>query len=305
MSRMRPRGTPGIALILSLLGLAHGQASPSQSALSAAAATASSSEIVSVPDASDKTLDPASLIPDLSPLPNAKASLIGGTIDKLDRVRDQITVRIFGGGKMTICFDPRTRIYDDGRPAAASDLRRGDRIYLDTILDGSTVFARNIRLRTAAAATGASDGIVLSYREDKRELTLRDVLSPQPLKIHLTSQTQVIHGEKSVSASSLEPGTLVAVSFSPQGSGRDVAQRVSILAVPGASFTFAGRVTGLDLSTGLLVLISDTDGKTYEIHMDSAAIAASGDLHPGANVTTEASFDGSRYVARALTINPR
>jgi hypothetical protein len=265
----------------------------------------SSTETVPEPDASDKTLDPASLLPDLSPLPNTKASLIGGTIDKLDRVRDQITVRIFGGGKMTICFDPRTRIYEDGRPAAASDLRRGERIYLDTILDGSTVFARNIRLRNAAAATGASDGIVLSYREDKRELTLRDVLSPQPLKIRLTSQTQVIHGDKSVSANSLEPGTLVAVSFSSQGSGRDVAQQISILAIPGASFTFAGRVTGLDLSTGLLVLISDTDGKTYEIHMDSAVIAVNGNLHPGANVTAVASFSGSRYVARALTVNPQ
>jgi hypothetical protein len=254
-------------------------------------------------DAANTVPDPASLLPDLPSLPHARASLIGGTIDKLDRVRDRVTVRVFGGGKMTIYFDPRTHVYNNGVLVTASALSRGDRIYLDTILDGSTVFARSIRLRTSAAAAGTSEGIVLSYREDKRELTLRDTLSPQALKIHLTSQTQVVNGVNPIPATSLEAGTLVAVKFSSQGNGRDVADQVSILAVPGSTFTFAGRVTGLDLSTGLLVLISDTDGKTYEIHMDPSAIAVSDNLHPGADVTTVASFDGSHYTARSLTVN--
>src|ERR1700730_16648037 len=33
----------------------------------------------------DTTIDPASLLPDPTPLPRANASLIGGTIEKLDR----------------------------------------------------------------------------------------------------------------------------------------------------------------------------------------------------------------------------
>src|SRR5579864_8011655 len=44
-------------------------------------------------DISETSIDPASLLPDLPPLPKAKASLIGGTIGRLDRVRDQITVQ--------------------------------------------------------------------------------------------------------------------------------------------------------------------------------------------------------------------
>src|SRR5260370_29398898 len=49
-------------------------------------------------DAPETMVDPLSLVPDLPKLPPAKASLIGGNIGKLDRVRDQITVQVFGGG---------------------------------------------------------------------------------------------------------------------------------------------------------------------------------------------------------------
>src|ERR1700733_1025055 len=100
-------------------------------------------------DDTDTAVDPASLLPDLPSLPPAKASLIGGTIERLDRVRDQLTVHVFGGSKMRVYFDTRTRIYRDGVEASASDLHQGDRISVDTILDGSLVFARNIRLKTA------------------------------------------------------------------------------------------------------------------------------------------------------------
>ena len=75
---------------------------------------------VPTPEATDVVIDPASLLPDLPKLPDAKASLIGGTVGRLDRVRDQITVQIFGGGKMKIFFDPRTHIYHDGAEASLS-----------------------------------------------------------------------------------------------------------------------------------------------------------------------------------------
>src|SRR4051812_37430222 len=56
-------------------------------------------------------VDPATLLPDLPPVPKADATLVGGTIDRIDSVRDKITVRLFGGGKQSVLFDPRTRIY--------------------------------------------------------------------------------------------------------------------------------------------------------------------------------------------------
>jgi hypothetical protein len=253
--------------------------------------------------AADTALDPASLLPDLPTLPSAKASLIGGAVERLDRVRDQLTVQVFGGGKMKISFDPRTHVYNNVSEASLSDLHRGDRIYIDTILDGSTVFARNIRLKTISLP-GESQGIVMSYHMDKGELTLRDALSPQPLKIRLTSQTQLKQGDHAVSAGELTPGTLIAVKFgAPDGGRSDIASEVEVLAVPGASFTFAGRVTAVDLRLGILVLDSSTDHKTYEISFDPSVVTEADSLRPDADVTVLTRFDGNRYVARSLTVN--
>lgn len=252
-------------------------------------------------ESAEPTLDPASLLPDLPALRPAKASLIGGTINKLDRVRDQVTVQVFGGGKMQIAFDTRTHIYNNGAPGSTSDLKKGDRIYVDTVLDGGTIFAKTIRLKNTTSA-GESQGVVVGYRADKGELELRDLLSPRPLKIRLTSQTKVVDGDRAASASRLSPGTLVAVKFAAQKEG-DVASEVSILAVPGASFTFVGTVTAVDLRLGILVLNSSVDHKTYEVSLAPSLIPADDSLQPGADVTVLSRFDGNRYVARTVTVN--
>jgi hypothetical protein len=251
------------------------------------------------PEVPETTVNPASLLPSLPALPQKKVSLIGGTVYKLDRIRDQFTVQVFGGGKMKIYFDPRTHIYKDGVEASVADLRRGDRVSIDTILDGSTVFARTIRLKGVAGGEG--QGIVVSYREDKGELQIRDALSPVPLKLHLTNKTRVTDHGQPASTSALMRGTLVSVTFGSPKDGHAVAYEVSVLATPGASFTFVGQVSALDLSTGLLVLTSATDGKTYEIYLDPSL---SGDnLRQAAQVTVNTRFDGSRYVAQNLTVN--
>src|SRR5690348_15128886 len=58
----------------------------------------------------DVNIDPNSLLPNPPAMPKGKATLIGGTISNMDRVRDQITVRPFGGSDMKILFDGRTQI---------------------------------------------------------------------------------------------------------------------------------------------------------------------------------------------------
>ena len=251
-------------------------------------------------DNSEIALDPASLLPDLPSLSPSKATLVGGTVERLDRVQDRVTLKVFGGGKMKIVFDPRTRIERDGVPATAADLRPGQRIYVDTVLDGSTVFARNIHLKSAAP-TGESRGVIVSYRSG--ELTMRDQLSPNSVKVRLSPSTKITKGDKSTSASDLVPGTLIAVKFGAQQDGRDLAQEVAVLAMPGSSFTFAGEVLNVDLRTGLLVLTSSTDRKTYEIYLDQSAGTVDDNLRQGANVSVIARFDGDRYVARSVTIN--
>jgi len=124
----------------------------------------------------------------------------------VDRVRDQLTVQVFGGGKMKIFFDTRTHIYEGSVLGSAPDLRIGDRVYVDTMLDGSTVFARNIRLAAANAISGRSQGVVKSYRADKGELVLRDMLSPDPVKLRLTSRTQIVQDGHAAYANQLVPG---------------------------------------------------------------------------------------------------
>jgi hypothetical protein len=309
MGRLNVVSKFGVASLISA-SMAWGQAPPAQSlALSTEPSTEVAPSVATVtpnPDAGtadihDTTIDPASLLPDLVSLPFKKTTLIGGTIDKLDRVRDQFTVRIFGGGKMKIFFDPRTHIYRDGNDVSASELRAGDRVYVDTILNGSVVFARNIRLKTAAG--GESQGFVVSYRSDNGELMLRDALSPKPLKLKLTPQTRLSDNGHSVAATELIPGTLVTVSFGSQQDGRALAREISILAIPGSNFTFVGKVTGLDLSSSLLTLISATDGKSYEIFLDPSEVGAKNSLRQDADVTVLTQFDGHRYVAKNLTVN--
>lgn len=293
--------------------VANGQEMPSQSIVSSPSPAISlpdsrsnendheSAAIQPLADISETSVDPASLLPDLPALPSAKASLIGGTVEKLDRVKDRLTVQVFGGGRMTISFDPRTQLYKGSARASASDLHPGDRVYVDTILVGSTVFARSIRLKNSAI--GENQGIVLRYQSDRGELEIRDALSPNPLQIRLTPQTRVTRDGHPVSAGDLAPGTLVAVKFGAQQNGSDVAREVSVLAVPGTSFTFTGRVTTLDLRLGLLVINSSTDGKTYEVYFDPSVLGIDNSLRTAAGVTVLARFDGNRYVARSVTVN--
>jgi hypothetical protein len=249
----------------------------------------------------DIVADPASLLPDLPPLPRAKATLIGGTVERLDRVRDRVTVRVFGGSRVNILFDPRTRVYRGGAEASIADLREGERVYLDTILDGDTVFARSIRLKSSQAV-GESQGVVLKYTAERGEMTVRDAISPVPVRVRVASSTQFFQGGQKVPASTFSEGCLVAVKFDAEGNGHEVAREISILALPGTRYTFAGQVVHVDLRTGLLVINASTDRKTYEVYLDPS-VTPNENLHAGAVVTVVTNFEGSRYVARSVAIN--
>jgi hypothetical protein len=304
---------------VSLAGVANGQAAPSQSGetTSLGATVPSASALATAPapayskdamrdeaqpiERSSNAPDPASLVPALPPLPRGKATLIGGTLEKLDPVRDQIVVRPFGGGRMKILFDARTHIYRDGKTARAAELKQGDRVYVDTLLDGTTIFARSIRFNTNTPG-GESQGAVVAYRADKSELWVRDALSPEPLRVRLTSSTRLLQGERSVSASELAPGTLVAMKFDSGKDGHDVASEVSVLALPEASYSFAGQIVAVDLRTGVLMLTSVTDHQNYEIYFDRSAVSGEDQLRQDADVRVLARFDGTRYTAQNVTI---
>jgi hypothetical protein len=229
--------------------------------------------------------------------------MVGGTIDKLDLVRDKVTVRLFGGGKESFLFDPRTQVYRGGKAVTTADLREGERIYLDTILDGSDVFARTIRL-TGARATGSSQGVVLKFRSNRGELTFRDALSPNPVEVRVNSSTKITQGDRVVPVGTLVPGSLISVSFSQGQGARNTATEISILAQPGTQYTFSGHVVHIDLRTGLLVLNSSTDRKTYEVYLPPS-ITPDENLQPGATVTVVTKFDGEHYVVHNISFDSR
>jgi len=252
-------------------------------------------------DDSVVTVDPASLLPELAPVPKANATLVGGTVDRIDLVRDKITVRIFGGGRESFLFDPRTQVYRGGQAVTVADLHEGERIYLETMLDGTDVFARTIRLR-GPRASGTSQGVVLKFRNDRGELTVRDALSPNPVEVRINSATKVVQGDRTVPISALVPGSLISVRFSSGQGVRNTATEISILAQPGTAYTFAGQVVHIDLRSGLIVVNSSMDHRTYEVYLPPS-MTPDENLHPGVTVTAVTNFDGERYVVRNLKID--
>jgi len=301
---------PKLALGTLLLGsLAFAQAPPSKASSGIVSTKVDESGIQPDPIAangesepdSGLVADPASLLPDPTPVHSAKATLMGGVIERLDRIRDQITLRPFGGGNIKILFDPRTHVYRDGVSGTSSDLREGEHAHLDTILDDNSIFATSIRVKTTLNL-GETRGVVLRYRSDQGELIVRDAISPAPVRVRLSSSTQLVQGDRSVASSVLVPGTLIAVKFNNEGNGRDAARKISILALPGTQYAFAGQVEYLDLRTRLVVLQSATDKKIYEIYL-GPSVTPDDNLRIGAMVEATTSFDGSRYVAHDLAIH--
>jgi hypothetical protein len=244
----------------------------------------------------------------LPPMPRGKSTVIGGAIRGVDHVRDQFTLNVFGGGALKVLFDQRTQVYRDGLKSALSDLRAGDHVSVETVLDGTAVFARSIHL-LSGAPEGECQGQVMNYNPTDRELTVRDSLSRQPVQLRVPAGTAMIRQGQAASASSsvgspdLAPGTLVSVKFQSDNKGHGVASGIAVLATPGTVFVFVGNVAFLDLHSGLLVLVDPRDDKRYDVFFDSARFPLSREIHEGADVTLTADFEGSRYVARAITIN--
>ena len=255
---------------------------------------------VSVPTKSP--LDSDRMWLELLPQPHGQTTLVGGTIRLLDHVRDQVTVRVFGGRDMVVLFDDRTHFYRDGVAASASDLQIGGRVYLDTAMAGSGIFARTVRILTQSA-NGQSNGQVQSYNAASGDLVLRDVLASEPANFRLTPDATVLRDGKPVPPSDLRSGSLVSLKFSPSAKGPGLVREISILAGPGGTFVFAGRISHLDLHIGLLVLVDPRDSKSYDIHFDPTLTGVEDRLYEGGDVTVTTTFDGANYTANSIVVN--
>jgi hypothetical protein len=253
------------------------------------------------PISPDNPVDPNSLIPN-SPAPKGKATLVGGTITRLDRVQDQLVIRPFGGGETKVLFDGRTQVFSDGNKASPRDLQPGQKAYVDIVPDKSEIFAKAIRV-VSQGNGGESRGQIVSFDRDRSEIMLNDGLSPETFRVQIAPGTKIVRGDKETSTNSLLPGTLVALKFNPAHNGVIAAREISILAEPGTSFTFQGKVSFLDLHRGLVVVVDPRDKKSYEIHFNPVTVRIAGDLQLDSNVTVNAAFNGQNYATSAIMVN--
>ncbi len=235
---------------------------------------------------------------DLPPLPKGQVSLVGGKVVGVDRVRNKVTVEAFGGKKMKFGFDERTHIYRDGRETTEVGIRKGDRVYVDAQLVGSTAFARNIRVMEKSGPADAQ-GQIVRYDASRGAIVLRDALSSEPATFRLSPDT-VVRGKAS-SVSELREGALVSVTFTPDSGKEGIAREITVIARPGETFTFAGDVMHLDMRSGIIVVRNRSDGKSYEIQFDPASQGSS-NLAVGSEVTVAAEFNGTGYRARNVTL---
>ncbi|ABF40281.1 hypothetical protein Acid345_1279 [Candidatus Koribacter versatilis Ellin345] len=239
---------------------------------------------------------------DVPPLPKGKPTLIGGVATKVDRIHSRVTVEPYGAkNKMPIYIDERSHIYRNGVETTIQSIKKGDRVYFDTMLDGANVFAKNVRV---ISETGAAEvrGRITSYDAARGVIQLQDALSSKPVSFRISNQTQVKAQQGTASMGDIAKGALVDVVFAPDKANRGIAKEVTLLAKPGASYTFAGVITNVNLRDGVVSVENQTDGKVYDIEFDGHSKSERSGLKIGNSVNIAATFDGENYRATNVTV---
>jgi hypothetical protein len=244
--------------------------------------------------APDPILDPG-------PLPDSPLSLIGGTVKKVDAIRNRVVIQPFGGGpQASVLFDERSHLYRNGAATTVLGIHRGDRIYVDTMTLEHKVFARTVRAETYTGPVEAH-GQVVHFNPSGQVVQMRESLTAQMVTFSISDRT-ALHKKNGVATTAdFVPGTLIEAIFAPGRKG-GIADDVNILAVPGTSYVFVGRITNVDVKRGMLAIENESDQKNYELRYDAARIPDHDRLRVGAKVRTQANFDGKIYLVEAISI---
>jgi hypothetical protein len=236
------------------------------------------------------------------PLPKGRTTLIGGRATSVDHVRNRLTVQPFGGGrKLKVFVDERSHIYRNGVETTVLGIHKGDRVYVDTMLDGDKVFARNVRVLTQ---TGLAEvrGQVISADPQKGTISVRDQLSAHPVTFAVGGATRYSSSKGAATSGDVQPGSLIDVQFAPRRDNRDVADEVVVLAKPGENYIFSGVVTIVDMRTRSFFVDNQSDDQTYEVHFGPNAVSDTRALKVGSEVTARTTFDGKQYTASNVRI---
>lgn len=221
----------------------------------------------------------------------------------MDHVRNRLTVQPFGKGeKVKVFVDERSHIYRNGVETTVLGIHKGDRVYVDTMLDHDKVFAKNVRVITE---TGLAEvrGQVIGSNPEKGTISVRDQLSAKPVTFSVSGATRYSSSKGAATASDVQPGALINVHFSPRADNRDVAQEVMVLAKPGDNYIFSGTVTNLDMRTSTFFVDNQADEQSYEVHFSPTVMADARSLKIGQEVTARAVFDGKKYQATNIRVD--
>lgn len=245
----------------------------------------------------------------LPPLPPGKTTVIGGAIRDVDPVRDQLKLQVFGARPIRVLYDERTHVYRDGKRIPVRDLRSEAHASVQTVLDGTDIYAVSIHI-LSQSPEGETQGQVVSYDPGTGELLVSTALSREPIRLRVPAGTSIVTRGKAPSATnsassgtaSLVNGALVSVQFASGNDGRGVASRIVVLATPGSTAVFRGNLTFIDLHAKMLAVEDPREDKNYTISFDPARFPVAKDLHVGTGVRIRATFDGAGYAADSIQI---
>jgi hypothetical protein len=258
------------------------------------------------PDISTAT-PPSADLSAIPPIPRGESTILGGAIRNVDPVLDRFTLRIVGEKPMRILFDERTQVFLDGKKIPLRDLRPSEHASVQTTLDGTSVFAISVHI-LSQLQEGAYQGEVVSYDPTTGNLNLVSGRGGEPILVKVSSETRFDRkGQKSFAsdqtgASDLRPGALVSLQFEPDGRGRADATQITFLATPGSQFVFGGNLIALDMHTGTMVLLDPMNEQTYQISFNPVSLSNIQRIHAGQRVRVSTEYDGTRYVARVITL---
>ncbi len=239
----------------------------------------------------------------LPPKPKGKATVIGGTVGRLDKVRDRFSLQVYGGKPLPILYDARTELYRDGVRAPLGSLGPNERASVETTLDGTSVFALRIHI-LSQTLPGDCRGQVARVDTGGGWLEVRCNAGAEPTRFHAGLNVPVSFGgeQRPGTFANLTAQSLVEVEFNPGRQGAGEATRIRILAAPGQAFRFTGTVATLDLHAGRMVVADAHDGNSYAIRFDPARFSESTRLTEGAPVEVSAGFDGKEYTAESIRL---
>jgi hypothetical protein len=143
---------------------------------------------------------------------------------------------------------------------------------------------------------------VIGFDPERKTLSIRDEVSAQTVQFRVAPDAVFHNGDQTTSVADLTPGSLVSLSFGPQQGHSGVVHEVTVLARPGAVFSFFGKITYLDLSKKLVAISNQSDNKSYDLSVESIPPATLQNLREGENAAISAVFDGSHYVAQKIDL---